>query len=666
MKKDAIKIALLLLVLIIPYALIISESDKKPLLTRIEKEGYSKQPKDSLWEYVKYEFSNERIDLSTNYKQKYTDPILITLEDATSHDSLVVNEIIQELKKSFPLKHVSYYRAYSDEPFIRKKDHNFEWKKIDQNLDELFSYTTILSFTNPSESNGTGSGTFHLDDLTDKKINSRTNTWNTYVLQNTLHFSFPDKISIADKKAFIKQHLFDSMWDTHTINIENPEPSYRIELDHYFSKNGNASSRLTHTDYLADNEFLIKKIFSDDFAKQFDNYMYRTYPSRYAKLFLDRDGAKQNATALVTFLGLLILILACSIFWNRKFKDVFWNYFWAIFIYHAGFFSLVGLYKYLIDIEYSTNAVAGLLLSSLSNVLIIMVISFLFWQAEKRMVPKQVSFGYQLLVKLGLTFIFLYSPYILKLFFSKTIIASGGEINRSLNDLQFSLITISLALARGVLIFLNHFSESLVKEKDVELSRLKEINAQSELKLLQSHINPHFLYNALNSIAGLAHTNADKTEKMALSLSDLFRYSINKKGEKMSTIKEEVTMVENYLDIEKIRFGDRLTFQLDIDKSILDKKIPMYILQPLVENAIKHGISKIRGEAKIALQIIKEENNLFIRVSDNGPDFPKSLISGHGLQTVNDLLRLSYGDNASLTWENAPKKTITINSPLNH
>lgn len=208
--------------------------------------------------------------------------------------------------------------------------------------------------------------------------------------------------------------------------------------------------------------------------------------------------------------------------------------------------------------------------------------------------------------------------------------------------------------------YLDHLSDSLVKQKDVELSQLQEAKAQSELKLLQSHINPHFLYNALNSIAGLAHDDADKTEEMALSLSDLFRYSLNKKGEKMSTVQEEVRLVENYLDIEQIRFGERLNFTLSVDDTIKNEEIPMFLLQPLVENAVKHGVSKISGAAEINLVIKKEGGHLKIIVQDNGPDFPKGLVSGHGLQTVYDLLRLSYDDQAELSWENSPQKQIVI------
>jgi sensor histidine kinase YesM len=276
------------------------------------------------------------------------------------------------------------------------------------------------------------------------------------------------------------------------------------------------------------------------------------------------------------------------------------------------------------------------------------------WQLEKRLVSDKVSFGYQLVFKLALTFLLLNLPLI------AVIILKNSNSENHIEIFPFLYLVIGLTLGRGLLIYLNHFSDSLVKERDIELSRLKEVNAQSELKLLQSHINPHFLYNALNSIAGLAHNNPDKTEKMALSLSNLFRYSINKKGQKMSTVKEEVLMVQNYLEIEKIRFGERLKFTLHVDEALENSQIPMYILQPLVENAIKHGISEIRGEGLITLEIKKELEAIVITVSDNGPDFPEGLVSGHGLQTIYDLLRLSYGDKASLKWQNTPKKQISI------
>ncbi|MDD7915295.1 sensor histidine kinase [Polaribacter ponticola] len=202
-------------------------------------------------------------------------------------------------------------------------------------------------------------------------------------------------------------------------------------------------------------------------------------------------------------------------------------------------------------------------------------------------------------------------------------------------------------------------------DNELKLSNLRELKTKAELKSLQAQINPHFLYNSLNSIASLAPIDAEKTQKMAHSLSDLFKYSINRKNENTGTIKEEIEMVKTYLEIEKIRFDKHLQFTIDVDKTLENYKIPLFLIQPLVENAVKHGISKNVDAGKINIKIQKNNDEIFISVNDNGPNFPDGLLSGHGLQTVYDLLRLNYDDKASLNWANTPQKAITITIPTN-
>ncbi len=220
-----------------------------------------------------------------------------------------------------------------------------------------------------------------------------------------------------------------------------------------------------------------------------------------------------------------------------------------------------------------------------------------------------------------------------------------------------------IASLRALISYFVFKERSLIIENETKLSKLRELKSKAELKSLQSQINPHFLYNSLNSIASLAPIDANKTQKMAHSLSDLFKYSINRKGKKMSTVKDEIEMVTSYLNIEKIRFGNRLQFDIEVDETLMNNEIPLFLIQPLVENAVKHGISQNEGEGTIRLKIEKVDNQLVISVNDNGPDFPEGLVSGHGLQTVYDLLRLSYEDSAALHWTNTPEKTITITIP---
>lgn len=245
------------------------------------------------------------------------------------------------------------------------------------------------------------------------------------------------------------------------------------------------------------------------------------------------------------------------------------------------------------------------------------------------------------------------------------IVFSVGIEKDNLNEAYhiLSIMFLVLMLVASVRSFIGFFifkERNLIVQNEKQLSKLRELKAQAELKSLQSQINPHFLYNSLNSIASLAPLDAVKTQKMAHSLSDLFKYSINRKGKKMSTIKDEIEMVKSYLDIEKIRFGERLQFDIEVSKEIENYEIPLFLIQPLIENAVKHGISQNEGKGKIILKIDKKTTKLIISVSDNGPNFPEGLVSGHGLQTVYDLLRLTYGENASLNWVNTPQKTITI------
>jgi len=662
MKKSVISIVLLIVILVaIPVIILL---DSKPETIKQPDGTYiSYQVKDPKWEYVKERlFSGNgeaEFAFKINQYNKNT-PILISPQFATKQDSLALNEIISELREIIPNKTIDYFKNFSGITYsdFHGLDPNDNYKMINGiSHFRLYHSTIHLGFKK-------GNNTSLFDDIIETVLPNenyieRTNPprHEKYGKFNSkVWFQFKENLPFNKRKKYIKYELLRTLCYIYPNNSHGRSQTPDVGV--FFTPN-----YIPDTAEFNDKDiFLLQKLYEDDFLEQFKDYLYTHYSWRKASLFLNKSLNKTVVWAGIIISGLLAFVLLFSFLKNRKFKYAFLSYFIPILfiiLYLAGF---IMLYDYMTNgsNQFAEESGLRILYFYLGAAILAIGFSFFLWLLEKISIKPKWDFSFHLLSKMFFTLLVFNIP-ILVLITTKQNLSGFLEFY-----LPMFTFTVFLAIGRGFLIYLNHFSDNLVKEKDVELSRLKEINAQSELKLLQSHINPHFLYNALNSIAGLAHTNADKTEKMALSLSDLFRYSINKKGEKMSTIKEEVTMVENYLDIEKIRFGDRLTFQLDIDKSILDKKIPMYILQPLVENAIKHGISKIRGEAKIALQIIKEENNLFIRVSDNGPDFPKSLISGHGLQTVNDLLRLSYGDNASLTWENAPKKTITINLPLNH
>jgi two-component system, LytTR family, sensor kinase len=229
---------------------------------------------------------------------------------------------------------------------------------------------------------------------------------------------------------------------------------------------------------------------------------------------------------------------------------------------------------------------------------------------------------------------------------------------------RFSVVTVLIV---ATIIYFYRLQQATMiarlHEKEFDLVKAKQLITQAELQTLQSKINPHFLYNSLNSIAGLIREDADKAEDMTLKLSRLFRYSINSPQENMATITEEMEIVNTYLDIEKIRFGDRLSFSQEVDESIKNNQIPRFLIQPLVENALKHGLSNMAKNGKLKIGIKKDSNNIAIAITDNGKPFPSELNVGYGLQSTYDKLALLYDEHYQVQISNTPEKQIRILIP---
>lgn len=200
-----------------------------------------------------------------------------------------------------------------------------------------------------------------------------------------------------------------------------------------------------------------------------------------------------------------------------------------------------------------------------------------------------------------------------------------------------------------------------LSEQEFQLLNLEKLKTRAELDALQAKINPHFLYNALNSIASLVHDDPDKAEEMTLLLSKLFRYSTGRDGELFATLADELEMVRTYLQVEQVRFGNRLTFSVEIsDSSLSELRLPQFLLQPIVENAIKHGIAKRADLGRIDVRIYEKNGELHLCVHDNGPAFPDDMSGGYGLRSIQDKLKLLYGDNARVELQNWPLKQVLI------
>lgn len=203
-------------------------------------------------------------------------------------------------------------------------------------------------------------------------------------------------------------------------------------------------------------------------------------------------------------------------------------------------------------------------------------------------------------------------------------------------------------------------------EKELQISRLNELKSKAELEALQAKINPHFLYNTLNSIAELSVSQGVKAREMTIALADLFRYSLNKRSESEVTIEEEIEMVENYLLIEKIRFEDKLAVEIIVAADVRQLIIPKFILQPIVENAIKHGIKDPDIKRVIRIIIGGDNQMLNVSVSDNGAPFPENIQMGYGLKNMTDKMAWLYPGRHTIFFENSPLKQvlISVTNPL--
>lgn len=203
--------------------------------------------------------------------------------------------------------------------------------------------------------------------------------------------------------------------------------------------------------------------------------------------------------------------------------------------------------------------------------------------------------------------------------------------------------------------------------KKVQLKQLQlESNLkESQINTLKGQINPHFMFNSLNNIRGLMLEDVDKARKTLTNLSETLRYSLTKSEANSISLEDELEMVENYVDISKIQFENRLQFKTDIDEASLHKQIPPMIIQMLIENALKHGISKLKNGGKVSLSTVVKENQLQIKVTNSGTLNETENSTQLGLQNIKKRLDLLYNKRAIFTLEEIENQVIaTIKMPI--
>jgi signal transduction histidine kinase len=185
---------------------------------------------------------------------------------------------------------------------------------------------------------------------------------------------------------------------------------------------------------------------------------------------------------------------------------------------------------------------------------------------------------------------------------------------------------------------------------------------RSRLDALRSQLRPHFLFNTLNAISVLTAEDAEKARRMVVRLGSLLRRSLDEEQHEVP-LHQELAFLNEYLDIQRMRFGDRLSVTLTIDPDVVNARVPVLLLQPIVENAIKHGASDDDGTATVVVRAFRTDGRLLLSVQDRGPG-PDGTPEGVGLRNTRQRLRALYGDAMTLTLGQAEGARVDISIPF--
>ena len=321
----------------------------------------------------------------------------------------------------------------------------------------------------------------------------------------------------------------------------------------------------------------------------------------------------------------------------------------------SGYFGLVTLSNY-------TNNPEGLTAIFFLNIAIIIIAGISITHLQRFV-----------FIKLGWLNLRL-PPLIPRLFLSSTICALliwgvdfvsdyyTGLLDQIDFKIEFSRLILQifsvliLVLTWNAIYFTFHFFQ---KSRKQEISNLELLasNKESELKNLRSQLNPHFLFNSLNSIRALVDIDPVKAKKSITTLSNLLRQSLVLGKENLVSMENELSIAKSYLDLERVRFEERLKVEWEIDSELADFQVPPFSLQMMVENAIKHGISNLKNGGLVRIRAFIEDKHVCIQVLNTG-NLQKVMDLGVGIENIQKRLELQYGENASFTLREVPDNFV--------
>ena len=306
----------------------------------------------------------------------------------------------------------------------------------------------------------------------------------------------------------------------------------------------------------------------------------------------------------------------------------------------------------------------------------VMLLSVFFTHQLRRLLNKWIEFDnlkiediFKILGILIATGIVFYIAYMTYLKFAYSIVYNRADVfdhpSQSIKNniifiinyiLFFIIWTVFYVAIKGLM--------ELNKGRETRL-KLETNLRESQLNTLKGQINPHFMFNSLNNIRGLMLEDVDRARNMLTALSETLRYSLTKSDANAIALEDELEMVKNYIEISKIQFDDRLTFEEYIDDASLPVKIPPMIIQMLIENAIKHGISNLKAGGIIKLTTQIEDSHLLIEVANTGTLRPSEDSTQLGIKNIQQRLHLLYGEAATFSLKDIEHQVVaTIKIPV--
>lgn len=227
-----------------------------------------------------------------------------------------------------------------------------------------------------------------------------------------------------------------------------------------------------------------------------------------------------------------------------------------------------------------------------------------------------------------------------------------------LNDLMIFVAVLAAGFAREYFVRYRARQDEAVR-LEARAALLEAQLAEARLEALRMQVNPHFLFNTLHAISSLVHRDPDGVRSMVAKLANLLRTTLKGSGEAEVSLERELEFLEDYLEIMQVRFQGRLEVEFDVDCGLLEARVPNLILQPLVENAVKHGVGGSEGPVRVVVTGAAESDRLVLGVLDTGPGLPGGAggapTTGIGLQNVRERLAHLYGGRGDLTVESRPE-----------